>query len=100
MLKKIKEYKLLLINKNGLDIKELKFSTFFMTSCLLLIFFTSILCISLYSTDLNKIISLYVVRKHNNNNKVLQNKIDEQNDRIGNLMNEINISPFSIFINF
>ena len=76
MLKKIKEYKLLLINKNSLDIKELKFSTFFMTSCLLLIFFTSILCISLYSTDLNKIISLYVVRKHNNNNKVLQNKIN------------------------
>ena len=97
MLKKIKEYKLLLINKNGLDIKELKFSTFFMTSCLLLIFFISILCISLYSTDLNKIISLYVVRKHNNNNKVLQNKIDEQNDRIGNLMNEINISPFFHF---
>ena len=46
--------------------------------------------VALFSTDLNKTISLYEIRKHKKNNSVLQNEIKQQNSRIEALLFEIN----------
>jgi len=90
MINRIKKYKILFIDKNALDIKEINLNTFFIYSCLFLIVFTFIMFVALYSTDLNKIMSLYEIRKHNRNNRILQTEIEQQNARIEALLFEIN----------
>tara|TARA_Y100000590_G_scaffold463170_1_gene629224 strand:+ start:52 stop:984 length:933 start_codon:yes stop_codon:yes gene_type:complete len=91
MLKKIKNYKIILLKNNNLEMKEYNASAlFFLTSSLLLIF-VAVLFISLYSTDLSKILSLYEIRKHKQNNLLLEKKIIEQENKIDLLINEISL---------
>ena len=89
MLNRFKKYKILFLNKNGLDVKELNVGTIFISSFLILGLFLFTIFIALYSTDLNKVISLYEIRKHNQNNRILQNEIEKQSARIEALLLEI-----------
>ena len=91
MLKKIKNYKIILLKNNNLEMKEYNAPVlFFLISSLLLIFITA-LFISLYSTDLSKLISLYEIRKHKQNNLKLEEKIIDQANKIDLLINEISL---------
>ena len=90
MFKKFKEYKILILKNNNLNIREFNSSTLLILLSSVSILFLSIIVLSFYSTDLKKIISFYEIRRHQNNNKILQDKINTQKNKIDLLINEIN----------
>ena len=89
MLRKIKDYKFLIIKNNGLDIKEIKLSYVIMGFCFILFIFSSIIGISFYSKELSDLLSLYEVRRHSSNNKELKETIIFQKDKIEVLNKEL-----------
>jgi len=89
MFSRYKNYKLILFKNNNPDIKELNL---FNLSIAIVIFFSLFILlffISIYSTDLNKIISMEEIRKHKNNNSELQLLILEQKEKIDILNKEL-----------
>ena len=89
MLNKIKDYKLLILKNNGLNLKEVKLSYIIMFFCFVLFVFTSIISISFYSKELSDLISFYEIRRHSSNNKELKNTIILQKDNIDALNKEL-----------
>ena len=90
MFKKFKDYKILILKNNNLNIREFNSSKLLILLSSVSILFLSIIVLSFYSTDLKKIISFYEIRRHQNNNKILQDKINTQKNKIDLLINEIN----------
>ena len=89
MLNKIKNYKLIFINKNSASAKELNSTKFLFiigafVVCLLISAF-----IVISSKNLNQLISLKSIQKHKKNNTKLQLTIKEQENKINNLMIDI-----------
>ena len=84
MLNKIKNYKLIFINKNSASAKELNSTKFLFiigsfVVCLLISAF-----IVISSKNLNQLISLKSIQKHKKNNTKLQLTIKEQENKINN----------------
>jgi murein DD-endopeptidase MepM/ murein hydrolase activator NlpD len=73
-----------------LNIREFNSSKLLILLSSVSILFLSIIVLSFYSTDLKKIISFYEIRRHQNNNNILQDKINTQKNKIDLLINEIN----------
>ena len=90
MFKKFKDYKILILKNNNLNIREFNSSKLFILLSSVSILLLCIIVLSFYSTDLKKIISFYEIRRHQNNNKILQDKIHTQKNKIDLLINEIN----------
>ena len=90
MFNKIKDYKLIVINKKDASAKELNSTRFFIFSIVsfLLLFFIGVILLS--SKDINDFISLKSIQKHKKNNTKLELIINDQQTRINDLMVEIN----------
>ncbi len=91
MLNKFKDYKLLILKNNGLNLKEVKLSYIIMGFCFILFIFSSIIGISFYSKELSNLISFYEIRRHSNNNKELQETIIFQKNKIDALNKELEL---------
>ena len=78
MFKRIKNYKIILLKKDNLDMKEYSAPVLFLSFFSLSVIIITTLLISLYATDLSKLLSLYEVRKHRENNLNLEQKIINQ----------------------
>ena len=89
MFKKIKKYKLIVLKDNDLNMRELNIAKLLMTTTFFLITFLLFIFIAFYSTDIRKIISFSEVRRHQQNNSVLEQKIIQQDDQIDILLQEI-----------
>ena len=90
MFKKIKNYKLILINKYDASAKEYSpRSVLIVTSSLifLLLFFSFVMFLS---KDINNLISFRVIQNHKNNNIELHSVIENQKNEIEELSNQIN----------
>ena len=90
MFKKIKDYKILILKDNDFNIRELNIYRIFMVAIFLSVFFLCFIFISIYSTDIKKIISFSEIRRHQQNNSILEQKIIQQNNQIDVLLNAIN----------
>ena len=90
MLKKIKDYKILILKDNDFNIRELNIYKIFTLTISLLIFFLFFIVISIYSTDIKKIMSFSEIRRHQQNNSILEQKIIQQNNQIDALLNAVN----------
>ena len=91
MFKKINNYKIILIKNNSLDMKEYSFPLFLFLIFSIILSCVTTFFISLYSTDLSKLISLYEIRKHKKNNIVLEEQVLNQKSTIDDLINELAI---------
>ena len=87
MLKNLKKYKLILINENGLDAKEINSKTVFLISFLILMTFSTFVFLSFFSTDISNLLSLKSINKHKANNEKLHLIISDQQNEI-NLLKE------------
>ena len=86
MFKKIKDYKIILIKKNNLSVRE--FNIFG-----LVIFFTILflfVSVSVYSTEIKEMLSFYDLRRNQKNNKILEEQIKIQQSKINILLEEVN----------
>ena len=93
MLKNLKKYKLILINENGLDAKELNSKTIFLISFITLSSISAFFILSFFSTDISNLLSLKSISKHRGNNEKLQLIISNQQDQIDILKDDLdNIS--------
>ena len=90
MFDRIKNYKLILINKKDASAKELNSNFFIIISffSFIILFLIGILIIS--SKDINEFISLKSIQKHKHDNKKLEFVINQQESKINDLMVEIN----------
>ena len=70
--KKIKDYKVLLLNNKGFEIKHFHLSSLFILFCSFFAMLVILIGIAIYSTDLENIISMNEIRRHNSNNKLLE----------------------------
>ena len=91
MLKKIKNYKIILLKNNNLDMKEYSSSALFLILSSILLIFITVISLAFYSTELSQLISLYEVRKHKQNNLKLESEILEQENKINSLINELSL---------
>jgi len=89
MIKKLRKYKLILINENGLDAKEINSKSIFLFSLLLFSSLLFIIMISFLSTDIEKLISLKSLKKYKNDNKKLESIISNQQSQIQDLNEQI-----------
>ena len=64
MFKKIKNYKIILLKNNNLDMKEYSSAVLFVILSSILLVFITVISLAFYSTELSQLISLYEVRKH------------------------------------
>jgi len=87
MLKKIKDYKIIIFRKNNLNVRELNLSVVFILG----LFVLSLFCISFYSTDIKNMLSFYDLRRNQKNNKILEKQIIQQENKIDMLIDEINL---------
>ena len=87
MLKKIKDYKIIIFRKNNLNVREINLSMIFILGCFILILF----CLSFYSTDIKSMLSFYDLRRNQKNNKILEKQIIQQENKINVLIDEINL---------
>jgi len=83
--RKIKDYRILLFRKNNLNVREFNLSVLFFLG----LFIITLFCISIYSTDIEKMLSFYDLRRNQKNNKILENQILEQENKISILIDEI-----------
>tara|TARA_Y100001970_G_scaffold134911_2_gene166054 strand:+ start:52350 stop:53285 length:936 start_codon:yes stop_codon:yes gene_type:complete len=90
MFKKIRDYKIIILKDNDFNIRELNIYKIFGLFVFLLVFFFSFIIISIYSTDIKKIISFSEIRRHQQNNSILEQKIIQQNNQIDILLNAVN----------
>ena len=91
MFKKIKNYKIILLKNNNLDMKEYSSSALFLVLSSILLIFITVIFLAFYSTELSQLISLYEVRKHKQNNLKLESEILEQENKINSLINELSL---------
>ena len=91
MLKKIKNYKIILLNNNNLDMKEYSSSVLFLILSSIFLIFITVISLAFYSTELSQLISLYEVRKHKQNNLKLESEIIEQENKINSLIHELSL---------
>ena len=89
MLKNLKKYKLILINKNDLEAKEFSSNYVIYFSLFFIIIFFSIISLFYFSSDLNRFITFKSISKHKSNNKELHTIILNQEEQINNLFNKI-----------
>ena len=89
MLKKIKRYKLIVLKDNGLNMRELSIYKLLMTTIFFSIIFLLFISIAFYSTDIRKVISFSEIRRHQQNNSILEQKIIHQNNKIDTLLEEV-----------
>jgi len=89
MFNKIKNYKLILINKKDASAKEFNSKRFiiFSITSLIILFFSGVIFLS--SDKINNLISFKSIQKHKHNNNKLQNIIEDQQDKINSLIVEI-----------
>ena len=89
MFDKIKNYKIILINKKDASAQELNFKRFFIYSSIsvIMLFFLGIIFIS--SNNINDFISLKSIQKHRKDNADLTKVIIDQQDKINSLIVEI-----------
>ncbi len=90
MFKKIRDYKIIILKDNDFNIRELNIYKIFGLFVFLSVFFFSFIIISIYSTDIKKIISFSEIRRHQQNNSILEQKIIQQNNQIDILLNAVN----------
>ena len=86
MLKKIKDYKIIIFRKNNLSVREFNISIIFILGFFVLM----LISISFYSTDIKNMLSFYDLRRNQKNNKILENQINQQENKINMLIDEIN----------
>ena len=91
MFEKFKNYKIILLKNNNLDMKEYSFSVLFLAFSSILVIFITVISLAFYSTELSQLISLYEVRKHKQNNLKLESEILEQQNKINLLINELSL---------
>jgi len=89
MLKNLKKYKLILIDENSLGVKEFNSKKVFYSLLTILACMFFFLIISLYSTDINKLITFKAITKHKANNTKLHQIIKNQEKQINVLIKEI-----------
>ena len=75
MFENIKNYKIILLKNNNLDMKEYSSSVLFLALSSILVIFITVISLAFYSTELSQLISLYEVRKHKQNNLKLESEI-------------------------
>ena len=85
MLKKIKDYKVIIFRKNNLSVREFNISIIFILGFFVLM----LISISFYSTDIKNMLSFYDLRRNQKNNKILENQINQQENKINMLIDEI-----------
>ena len=90
MFNRIRNYKLILINKKDASAKELNSNTFIITTFLSFAILLLIGILIVSSKDINEFISLKSIQKHKHDNKKLELVINEQESKINDLMVEIN----------
>ena len=89
MLNKLRKYKVIVLKNNNTDITELNIPKIFIFSCLFISIFITLMSIAFYSTDLGNVLSLSEIRKHKQNNSILEQKIKEQDEEIKLLLDNI-----------
>tara|TARA_Y100000590_G_scaffold42080_1_gene44819 strand:- start:93 stop:1028 length:936 start_codon:yes stop_codon:yes gene_type:complete len=89
MFNKIKEYKLILINKKDSTVKELNPNRFIFWGTCIIALCLSLSIILISSNDINSFISFKSIQAHKKNNSKLKLVIDQQEDKINNLIIEI-----------
>ena len=89
MFSKIKNYKLILINKYDASAKEYNPKRVMFIFTFIPVFFILLLIVLFFSTDLNKLISLKTIQIHKKNNIELQSVIEIQKHKINELKIEI-----------
>ena len=91
MFNKIKNYKIIFLKNNNLEMKEYNAYALFLITISLCLIFIGTFFVSLYSTDLSKLLSLSEIRKHKQNNIELESEILEQKNKIDLLINELSL---------
>ncbi|MBI45248.1 MAG: peptidase M23 [Candidatus Marinimicrobia bacterium] len=86
MFKKMKDYKIILLKKNNLSVREFNIFTLFLFGAILFIFIS----ISIYSTEVKDMLSFYDLRRNQKNNRILEQQIKAQQNKIDVLLEEIN----------
>ena len=89
MFSKIKNYKLILINKYDVSVKEYNPGRLFLVFSLISISIVLFSMIVFFSSDLDRLISLETINNHKKNNLELHSVIENQKDRIDELMIEV-----------
>ena len=89
MLKKIKKYKLILINEDGLDAKEINSTSFFLISFLSMCIILTFILVSFFSTDISNLISFKSISTHKANNEKLHLLISNQQKEIDVLKEDL-----------
>ena len=89
MFNRIKKYKLIVLKDNDLNMKEINtYKLFFMFTSLVFIFL-SVVFVAFYSTDIREVISFSDIRRHQQNNSILEQKIVQQKNQIDQLLKEV-----------
>ena len=89
MFNRIKKYKLIVLKDNDLNMKEINtYKVFFMFISLAFIFL-SVVLVAFYSTDIREIVSFSDIRRHQQNNSILEQKIVQQKKQIDQLLKEV-----------
>ena len=89
MLNKLRKYKVIVIRSNNTDITELNIPKIFIFTCLFISIFITLMSVAFYSSDLGNILSLSEIRKHRQNNSILEQKIKDQDEEIKLLLDNI-----------
>jgi len=90
MFGKIKNYKIILFKDNDLNIREFHISRTIIASILSIFSILSITIFFIYSTEIKQTFSFYEILRHKNNNSELENIIISQEQKIVELLDEIN----------
>ena len=89
MFSKIKNYKLILINKYDVSVKEYNPGRIFLVFSLISISIVLFSMFVFFSSDLDSLISLKTINNHKKNNLELHSVIENQKDRIDELMIQV-----------
>ena len=89
MFNKLKKYRLIFINDEGLYAKEFKLKNLIIPFSLILVFFIFTFSLLLSSKDFKDLVTLKVISHHRKNNSELNNVILEQQSTINSLLKEI-----------
>ena len=89
MFKNLKKYKLIVLKDGDLNMRELNVIKLFVLIIFTSLMFFSFILVAFYSTDIRNIISFSEIRRHQQNNSILEQKIIQQNNQIDILLNDI-----------
>tara|TARA_B100000941_G_scaffold56537_1_gene36840 strand:+ start:12121 stop:13056 length:936 start_codon:yes stop_codon:yes gene_type:complete len=89
VLSKLRKYKVIVLKNNNIDMTELNINKIFIFSCSFILIFITMMFTAFYSTEIGNILALSEVRKHKQNNSILEQKIKEQDEEIKLLLDNI-----------